>query len=107
MNYPDIETIIFLSLVLFLSVYVFKNIYLVFFYWFEGKFISITRQNISSRLYKNFLYKDYSFHINENSANIITRVKTDLTYYAGSLEALSTCISELIIFLGLSIFFIF
>ena len=107
LNYPDIETIIFLSLVLFLSVYVFKNIYLVFFYWFEGKFISITRQNISSRLYKNFLYKDYSFHINENSANIITRVKTDLNIYASSLESLSTCISELIIFSGLSIFLFF
>ena len=107
LNYPDIETIIFLSLVLFLLVYVFKNIYLVFFYWFEGKFISITRQNISSRLYKNFLYKDYSFHINENSANIITRVKTDILIYSSSLEALSTFISELIIFLGLSIFLFF
>ena len=107
LNYPDIETIIFLSLVLFLLVYVFKNIYLVFFYWFEGKFISTTRQNISSRLYKNFLYKDYSFHINENSANIITKVKTDVNLYASSLESLSTCISELIIFSGLSIFLFF
>ena len=107
LNYPDIKTIIFLSLVLFLSVYVLKNIYLVFFYWFEGKFISVTRQNISSRLYKNFLYKDYSFHINENSANIITRVKTDILIYSSSLEALSTFISELIIFLGLSIFLFF
>ena len=107
LNYPDIETIIFLSLVFFLLVYVVKNIYLVFFYWFEGKFISITRQNISSRLYKNFLYKDYSFHINENSANIITKVKTDILIYAASLEALSTFISELIIFLGLSIFLFF
>ena len=107
LNYPDIETIIFLSLVLFLLVYVVKNIYLVFFYWFEGKFISTTRQNISSRLYKNFLYKDYSFHINENSANIIARVKTDIAYFASSLEALSTFISEFIIFSGLSIFLFF
>ena len=107
LNYPDIKTIIFLSLVLFLSVYVLKNIYLVFFYWFEGKFISITKQNISSRLYKNFLYKDYSFHINENSANIITRVKTDINIYSSSLEALFTLISELIIFIGLSIFLLF
>ena len=104
LNYPDIKTIIFLSLVLFLLVYVLKNIYLVFFYWFEGKFISITRQNISSRLYKNFLYKDYSFHINENSANIITKVKTDIIIYSRALESLFTFTSELIIFLGLSIF---
>ena len=107
LNYPNIETIIFFSLALFLLVYVFKNIYLVFFYWFEGKFISITRQNISSRLYKNFLYKDYSFHINENSANIIARVKTDIAYFAGSLEALLTFLSEIIIFLGISIFLFF
>jgi len=107
LNYPDIETIIFLSLVLVLIVYVIKNIYLVFFFWFEGKFILITRQNISSRLYKNFLYKDYSFHINENSANIITKIKTDILTFASSLEALSTFISELIIFLGLSIFLFF
>ena len=108
LNYPDNKTIIFLSLVFFLLAYVFKNIYLLFFYWFEGKFISITRQNISSRLYRNFLYKDYSFHLNENSANIITKIKTDILYYANSLEALSTLISELIIFLGISalLFFI-
>ena len=108
LNYPDNETVIFLSLVFFLLIYIFKNIYLLFFYWFEGKFISITRQNISSRLYRNFLYKDYSFHLNENSANIITKIKTDILYYANSLEALSTLISELIIFLGISalLFFI-
>ena len=104
LNYPNVETIIFLSLVLFLLIYVIKNIYLVFFYWFEGKFISITKQNISSRLYKNFLYKDYSFHINENSANIITKVKTDIIIYSRALESLFTFTSELIIFLGLSIF---
>ena len=104
LDYPDNETIIFFSLIAFLFVYIFKNIYLLFFYWFEGKFIFSTRENVSSRLYKNYLYKDYIFHVNENSADLITRLKADTVIFQGSLLALTTLLSELIVFLGLSIF---
>ena len=104
LNYPDNEAIIFLSLSFFLAIYIFKNIYLIFFHWFEGKFIFSTKENVSSRLFKNYLYKDYFFHINENSANLVTRLKDDIRLFAGYLEALSTLITEIFFFIGLTIF---
>ena len=104
LNYPDNEAIIFLSLSFFLAIYIFKNIYLIFFHWFEGKFIFSTKENVSSRLFKNYLYKDYFFHTNENSANLVTRLKDDLRLFAGYLEAFSTLITEIFFFIGLTIF---
>ena len=93
-----------LSLVAFLSVYIIKNIYLIFFYWFEGKFIFSTREKVSSRLFKNYLYKDYIVHVNDNSGNLITRLKSDVLMFQGSLLNLTTLLSEIIVFTGLSIF---
>jgi len=104
LNYPDNQTVIFLSLTLFLSIYILKNIYLIFFHWFEGKFIFSTREEVSSRLFKNYLYKDYFFHVNENSANLITRLKDDIRLFAGQLEAFSTLTAEVIFFIGLTVF---
>ena len=104
LDYPSTERIILLSLVSFFFVYVFKNIYLLFFYWFEGKFIFNTRENVSSRLYKNYLNKDYIHHVNENSANIVTRLKADIHMFQASLIAFTTLLSEIIVFLGLTIF---
>jgi len=104
LNYPDNETIIFLSLSFFLAIYIIKNVYLIFFHWFEGKFIFSTREDVSSRLFKNYLYKDYSFHINENSANLVTRLKDDIRLFAGQLEAFSTLTTEIIFFIGLTVF---
>ena len=107
LNFPDNRTTMFISLVFFLIIYFIKNVYLIFFFWWEGKLIYKIRENVSTRIFKSHLYKDYSFHINESSANLITRLKADIGIFEGAFMSLSILFSELIIFLGLSIFLLF
>ena len=76
---------------------------LAIFYWYEGKFIYSVSENISSKLFKQYLYKDYSYHLKENSAELAAQINIELTYIKNLFNGLLTIISELFIFIGLII----
>ena len=67
---------IIISLSLFAFFFILKNLLLGIFFWIEGKFIYSMSERISSSIFKKFLLKDYSFHLNENSANLMTKINT-------------------------------
>lgn len=91
------------TLLIFALLFIFKNILLAFFYWYEGKFIYSVSENISSKIFKQFLNKDYSYHLKENSAELPAKINIELTYIKNFFNGLLTFISEIFIFLGLII----
>ena len=64
-NYINIsiskKEFIIISLFLFAFFFILKNFLLGIFYWIEGKFIYSMSERISSKIFKNFLSRDYSF----------------------------------------------
>ena len=97
------DSFLIFTFLMFSFIYIIKNILLAIFYWYEGKFIYSVSENISSKLFKQYLYKDYSYHLKENSAELAAQINIELTYIKNLFNGLLTIISELFIFIGLII----
>lgn len=95
------------TLIFFASIFIIKNFLLSFFYWYEGKFIYTVAENISSKIFKQFLYKDYVKHLKENSAELPAKINIELNHVKNFFNSLLIFISEIIIFLGLLVGLIF
>ncbi|MBD1162839.1 ABC transporter ATP-binding protein [Pelagibacterales bacterium SAG-MED12] len=95
------QELVAISLSLFAFFFVIKNFLLGIFFWIEGKFIYTMSERISSKIFKKFLSRDYSFHLNENSANLMTKINNDMLYIKTFFLSLLVFISEIIIFFGL------
>ena len=101
------EDFLIFTLIIFASLFIIKNILLAFFYWHEGKFIYTVAENISSKIFKQFLYKDYGKHLKENSAELPAKINIELNYIKNFFNALLIFISEIAIFVGLIVGLIF
>ena len=55
-------------------IYLLKNFYLLFFNWIDTRFAFLIRTSIAIRLFKTYLNKPYTFHINNNSSALITNI---------------------------------
>ena len=101
------KDIVIASLLLFVSLFIFKNFLLGIFFWIESKFIHKTTEKISSEIFKNFLLRDYSFHISENSAHLMSKINNDLLYIKTFFVSLLVFIAEIIILLGVIVILFF
>ena len=103
LGYPNNESIILISLFSILCIYLIKNLFLTYYLWQEGKFIFDTQENISSRLFGEYLIKKFSFFLSRNSADFISRIKSDIGYASNAINSLMTLISESLIVVGISL----
>ncbi len=97
------DSFLILTFLIFAFIYIIKNVLLAIFYWYEGKFIYSVSENISSKIFKQYLNKDYSFHLKENSAELAAQINIELTYIKNLFNGLLSIISEIFIFIGLII----
>lgn len=93
---------------IFLGIYFFlKTNFLIYFSKLISKFSSNLYQNISLRIFKNYLYQDYDFYISRSSSKLIQNVNIEveilITRFFSSFIIL---ISEFLIFLSISILLI-
>ena len=66
-----------------------------------------TQEKISKKLFSNLIKKDYPFHIKNNSADLITRVRTDSVVIRESITALFNFIQSFIFIFGILMFLVF
>lgn len=102
-NKLDIEINLRILIMGIFIIYLLKNIYLGFFYWFENKFSYSTRFNLGNRLFSKYLNSSYSFHLENSSSNLVTKVVQETALYGGALASLSALITELLLVLSLTI----
>ena len=104
--YPESKYNLILILISVLAfVYTFKAIFLTYVSYALTKLLADTRVSLSNKLYKAYLNKPYSFHLNTNSSNLIRNIKeVDLVVFV--IKCSVMLVSEIIVFLGISIFVI-
>ena len=61
-------------IIIFLSIYVLKNIFLIFYYWWQQKFIWKIYSFCSKKLLNKYLSNDYSFFQQKNQSELIQNV---------------------------------
>ncbi len=65
-------------MVFLLGIYLFKYIYLSFLYYYQYRFIFGSQASLSVRLLEDYLHSPYLFHLERNSANLLTNIITNI-----------------------------
>jgi ATP-binding cassette, subfamily B, bacterial PglK len=89
---PNTNYYLLLFLLLF---FIFKTLYLTFLNYKQNKFLASVTSSVGNNLYKAYLYSDYKFHMNSNSAEHVKNLQVEVTYFYTYLLALITLVIEL------------
>ena len=84
-----------------------KNILLTIFNYLECKFIFETQENISVDLFSNLMSREYNYHLNVNSADLITRIRTDGVLIRDPINALHVFFKSVVFLIGIFSFLIY
>ena len=105
---PEPRQLTIISLIILFFVYFIKNVFFVYFYWQEGKFAFGTQEDVSKKLFATFINKEYPFHTENNSADLITRIRTDTLVLREAIQSLLSLVKNVILVFGIStlLFFI-
>ena len=90
-----------LFFIFFLSLFIFKNIYLVFFTYWQNYFTNKISLRISNDLYSSYLNKNFSFHLNSNSAFLIRNINESASIDSVFLRIL-VLINEFLLVIGIT-----
>ena len=88
-------------LLIFLFFYIIKIIFLVFYNWFEAKFLYSYRENLSSRVFKQYLNQNFSYFYNRNSSEFIRNLITEVDQFIIYLTSILKVLLELIVVIGI------
>ena len=94
---------VFLS-VLIIAVYVIKNAYLIVMYRFQYSFIYRNQLKVSGRLVDCYLKKPYTYHLNNNSSNMIRNIMLDTERLFQLILSVLNCLSEALLCVLLGLF---
>ena len=97
--------IFFLSILI--VILILKNISLAIYNFLESKFIFSTQENLSLKLFKNLINKDYSYHLSHNTADLVTRIKTDGRQLIEVISSVQYLLQGLVFLISILIFLLF
>ena len=103
-NNFNFSIFIFSSLIILI---IFKNIIFTIFFWYESKFLINAQETISKTLFSRLINEQYSFHLENNTADLITRVRTDSILIRDTISSLFKLLQSLIFILGILTFLMF
>lgn len=89
----DIFFIFFLLLSLVL-VYVIKSSFLIYLSYRQNRFLSNLVASTSNKLFKKYLSKSYSFHLEKNSSELIKNIQIEITLFNKFLTSIMTSFVE-------------
>ncbi len=98
---PPKEKILILTMILIAIVFVVKNIIIGIFIWWQYNFAHKLQLSISSKLYENYLNKNFLFHVRTNSSELIRNTSNEPNSVRNAIIDLFTIIADLSIILGL------
>src|SRR5690625_3262308 len=78
-NFQSTTSFIIFSVVLLLGVFIFKNLYLLIFNYAQFRVILNQQVKLSSNLFKEYLTKPYTFHLQRNTAELLRNINTEVS----------------------------
>lgn len=95
------EELVIYSFLIFFIFYILKTIFLSFLVYFQSKFIYSLKENLSNKLYFNYLNKNYLFHISKNSSELIRNVSLEVMYFGFAMISATNIMIEILVFSGI------
>jgi len=102
-NFSILEII---SLIIFFLIlfFIMKNLYLAIYYWFESKLIYKIRMDLGVKLFSQYIKKPYSYHVETNSSNFLSKIIQQTPAFGGAMMSLASLLSNSILLMGIFIF---
>ncbi len=105
LNY-SINFIIFIFLITFLIIFTIKNLFLIYFEREKYNFIYKLRTQVSEKIFRNYIYEDFLFHLKYNSSILIRNIN-DISYVLAITRSWIILLSECFILCGITLFLLY
>ena len=92
------------TLILFGSILILKNLFQIYVDYREIFLITKLQEEISQKLFSKFISRNYSFHLNNKSSDLITKIRNENKFFGEGIFAVLRILTELILITGISIF---
>lgn len=98
LNFNSTNAFILLGVIFLLTIYIVKNGYLILFYYVQYRIIFNQKVKLSREMFKEYLIKPYTFHLQKNSAELQRNVNGEVTkVFDGILIASFQLLTELLV----------
>ncbi len=104
-NFFQSFDIIYLVIFFFVLIHLLKFLYLFFFYFFKNKYVNSLSAKLTSRLFSDYLFKNYEFHTKKKTSVMIRNLISEIKLLCSSFIApVFVLIIEIIVIFGIIIF---
>lgn len=104
---PPREQIFIITMILIAIVFIIKNLVLGLFIWLQYNFAHKLQLSLSTKLYENYLKKNFLFHVKTNSANLIRNTSNEPNTIRNAIMDLFIIIADISIVIGLILLLIY
>lgn len=102
LNFQSVNTFIIFAVGILLTVFILKNGYLLGFYYLQYRVIFNQKVKLSSSMFKGYLTKPYTFHLQRNSAELLRNVNGEVAkIFDGILLATFQLLTETLVVLSI------
>ena len=95
------NNLIYIGLIIAVSIFIFKNLFLIFNNWHLLKFLESIYVELSDKLFRNYLRRDYIFFLQTNTARLVRNINEEVDSLVNYSNQAMVIISEIVIFLGI------
>ncbi len=97
-NMQSTKDFIILAVVTLLSVFILKNLYLMLFHYTQYRIILNQQVKLSRKLFKEYLIKPYTFHLQRNSAELLRNINEEVPdVFQGIIMASFQLLTEILV----------
>lgn len=93
----SVGTMVGVSVLCIVAAFFVKNLYRLFYGWYQTKFNQASTQKLSAMLFRSFLHRPYTFHLQRNSAELLTVVQQEVSMTVGLVSGLVGLIQEILL----------
>jgi ATP-binding cassette, subfamily B, bacterial PglK len=107
-NFQSTTMFITFSVIGLLSIFVLKNLYLLFFNYAQFRVILNQQVKLSRELFKEYLTKPYTFHLQRNTADLLRNINTEVPkVFQGIIVSTFQLLTELLVTLCILLLLLF
>jgi ABC-type multidrug transport system fused ATPase/permease subunit len=103
LGHPSHAGLIFGAMLTLVAVYAVKNLYLAFLAWRQARFSYGVQASVSHRLFAGYLRQPYAFHLQRNSAELISNTTRETAIFHDALFSALMVVTEVLVLAGISI----
>ncbi len=94
----DQEYLLFVMSIFLLGIFIFKNLFLMLIHYLQSYFSFKVITSNSTRVFKKYIFSNYSFYSNRNSASLIKNIVSEINISSSFLSSILFLFRELLIF---------